>query len=170
MIPTTDTLPPSHGPFPVAVILERRPAKSAWVEDVWQAVAITVGHQAAADRPTKIHEQGDVAQYLVGGLEVSLHVDECESYYHNLMSDTPRAYVIAHLAEHSAPPVPFHISLSFDEAHAYLEGDDEIYAVDIPPELYRWTEAFVIAHYVAEKKRKRKLRDWTAEGQGPSAA
>ena len=51
MIPTTDTLPPSHDPFPVAVILERRPAKSAWIEDVWQAVAITVGHQAATDRP-----------------------------------------------------------------------------------------------------------------------
>jgi hypothetical protein len=56
--------------------------------------------------------------------------------------------------------------MSFDEAHAYLEGDDEIYAVDVPGELYRWTEAYVIAHYFPEKKKKRKLRDWSADEPG----
>ena len=56
--------------------------------------------------------------------------------------------------------------MSFDEAHAYLEGEDEIYAVDVPPELYRWTEAFVIAHYFPQKKTKRKLRDWSADESG----
>ena len=37
-------------------------------------------------------------------------------------------------------------------------GDDQVYAVDVPPELYRWTEACVIAKLrFREKKRKRKL-------------
>jgi hypothetical protein len=54
--------------------------------------------------------------------------------------------------------------MSFDEAHAYLEGEDEIYAVDVPPELYRWTESFVISNYFPERKRKRKLRNWSADG------
>ena len=26
--------------------------------------------------------------------------------------------------------------MSFDEAHAYLEGEDEIFAVDVPAEIY----------------------------------
>ena len=56
--------------------------------------------------------------------------------------------------------------MSFDEAHAYLEGDDEVYAVDVPAELYKWTEAYVIANYFPEKKKKRKLRDWSAEESG----
>ena len=36
-------------------------------------------------------------------------------------------------------------------------------SIDVPAEIYRWTEAFVIANYFPEKKRKRKLRDWSAD-------
>jgi len=32
--------------------------------------------------------------------------------------------------------------------------------VPIPPELYRWAEAYVLTHYVAVKKTKRKLSNW----------
>ena len=72
--------------------------------------------------------------------------------------------MVAHTVADDGRPQPFLVSMSFDEAHAYLEGDDEIYAVDVPPELYRWTEAYVIANYFPEKKKKRKLRDWRAQG------
>jgi hypothetical protein len=155
--------------FPVSVILERRPAVSHWVDHVWGAVGITVGRQQDGE-PRLVREEQGVAHFLVGGLHVALYADECESYYFNLLSDTPRAYVVAHLEDANSRPQPFHVSMSFDEAHAYLEGDDEIYAVDVPPELYRWTESFVIANYFPEKKRKRKLRDWTAEDSGDLAS
>jgi len=109
-----------------------------------------------------IHEENDIRHYLVTGLSVALYPDECESYYHNMMTDTPRCYVVAHRDSTDADemPVPFLVSMSFDEAHAYLEGEDEVYSVDVPSELYRWTEDFVLTHYVAEKRRKRKLVDW----------
>ena len=149
--------------LPVSVILERRPASSHWIDHVWAAAGITVGRQADGPEPKLIREAKGCALYLVGGLEVALHVDECESYYYNLVSDSPRAYVLAHVEDANERPRPFQVSMSFDEAHAYLEGDDEIYAVDVPPELYRWTEAFVIANYFPERKRKRKLRDWSAK-------
>ena len=149
--------------FPVSVILERRAATSPWVEFVWSATGITVGGHADAAEPHLVREDQDRALYLVGGLDVVLHVDECESYYYNLVSDTPRAYVLAHSAGDGAQPEAFHVSMSFDEAHAYLEGDDEVYAVDVPAELYKWTEAYVIANYFPEKKKKRKLRDWSTD-------
>ena len=152
--------------FPVAVILERRPARNPWTEHVWTASGIAVGRHAAGGQPQLIREEAGVALFLVGGLEVTLHRDECESYYYNLVSDSPRAYVLAHLDSDGQPPQPFHVSMSFDEAHAYLEGEDEIYAVDVPAELYRWTEAFMIANYFPEKKHKRKLRDWSAGSDG----
>lgn len=152
---------PRH--FPVAVLLERRPATSPWIEHVWSAIGIAVGRHGDPLAPKLIHEAQGVARYLVGGLDLTLYTDECESYYYNLVSDTPRAYVLAHATGDGAQPEPFRVSMSFDEAHAYLEGDDQIYAVDVPPELYRWTEAFVIANYFPVKKQKRKLRDWTAE-------
>jgi len=80
--------------------------------------------------------------------------DQCESYYHNLMIATARAYVVANAIEADGErrPQPFLDSLSFDEAHAYLEGDEDIDAVAIPPELYRWAESFVLARYAPGKK------------------
>jgi hypothetical protein len=64
-------------------------------------------------------------------------------------------------------PRPFLVSLSFDEANAYLETDDvDVFPVAMPPELYRWIEAFVLAHYVPEPRRKRKRDDWR-EGVNP---
>lgn len=150
--------------FPVSVVLERRPAISQWVDYVWTAAGIAVGRHADSREPLLLREDDDGgARFLIGGFEVALYADECESYYYNLVSDTPRAFVVAHPADDGGQPTPFKVSMSFDEAHAYLEGEDEIFAVDVPAELYRWTEAFVIANYFPEKKYKRKLRDWSAD-------
>ena len=148
--------------FPVAVIMQRSPSiVSKWSEYQWQAVGITVvdNNSDEVERPLLIHEQGETQQYLYRGFNVRLQLDECESYYHNLMSPNPRGYVVARENEEGVPE-PFLVSMSFDEAHAYLEGDEEVYDIDIPPELYRWVEAYVLAHYVAVKRKKRKRQDW----------
>ena len=34
------------------------------------------------------------------------------------------------------------------------------YAVNIPAEFYRWIEAYVIAHYLPVKRKKRKRNNW----------
>jgi hypothetical protein len=148
--------------FPVAVIMQQHPSSvSAWSDYQWRAVGITVVQNPSgeAKEPLLVHEQGDTRQYLYHGFNVSLHLDECESYYYNLISPNPRCYVVTRNNEDEAP-VPFLVSMSFDEAHAYLESDEEVYDVDIPPELYRWVEAFVLTHHVAVKRKKRKRQDW----------
>lgn len=155
--------------FPVSVLLESRPANSEWIDVVWQAVAVMIGSRTdqAGDQPRLVRTAGDVRQYLCSGLQVKLFKDECESYYHNLMSSTPRCYVVAHIEDVEDTPEPFLITMSFDEAHAYLECDDEIYDVDVPPELYRWTEAFILVHYAPEKRIKRKRKNWKQQDQVP---
>ena len=147
--------------FPVAVIMQQSPSSvTAWSDYQWQAVGITVGKDNSGEtqEPLLVNEQGEVRQYLYRGFNVSLHLDECESYYHNLMSPKPSCYVVTRQDENHVP-VPFLVSMSFDEAHAYLESDEEVYDVEIPPELYRWLEAYVLAHYVAVKRKKRKRQD-----------
>lgn len=148
--------------FPVAVIMQQSPSVvSKWSEYQWQAVGITVVQNSfdEEENPSLIHEQGKTRQYLYRGYNMRLQLDECESYYHNLMSPNPRCYVVTRNSANEEP-VPFLVSMSFDEAHAYLEGDEEVYDVDIPPEIYRWIEAYVLAHYVAVKRKKRKRQDW----------
>jgi hypothetical protein len=152
--------------FPVAAVLVRRKSNSRWIDHSWNVTGIAVGRHADNTETRPIRGSDDEAFFLVGGLDLALFVDECESYYFNLVSETPRAYVVAHVDDTDGPPRPFRVTMSFDEAHAYLEGEDEIFAVDVPPEVYRWTEAFVVAHYFPEKKRKRKLRDWSRDEAG----
>ena len=103
----------------------------------------------------------DIEQFLVTGLTLRLHVDECESYYHNLMSPEPGCFIVASQPDDSDDmPLPYLVSLSFDEVHAYLEGDEQVYSVKIPQQLYQWAEAYVLTNYVAIKKTKRKLKNW----------
>lgn len=155
-----DTALPST--FPISAMMQKHPAKSEWIDWVWKVVAVLVGSHSGRheDFPRLVKTDGDISHYLCDGLSVTLFKDECESYYFNLMSDTPRCYVVAHVEDAEEAPDPFLVTMSFDEAHAYLEGEDEIYDVDVPPELYRWTEAFLLHHYAPEKKVKRKRTDW----------
>ena len=155
--------------FPVSIILETRPAKSEWLTESWRVIGIAVGSRSDTpnEQPKAVNKIGAITQYLCNGLSVALYKDECESYYHNLMSPRPRCYVVAHTENYDEPPDPFLVTLSFDEAHAYLEGEDDIYDVDVPPELYRWVEAFVLANYAPEKRIKRKRKDWKS-GERPS--
>ena len=145
----------------ISVIMEKRPSDHAWVDFTYQAVGVVASDQPRENQIEKVYEQDGIERYLYSGLGIRLHVDECESYYHNLMSPQPGCYIVA--GEPETPdemPEPYLVSLSFDEVHAYLEGDELVYAVEIPPGLYQWAEAFILTHYVATKKTKRKLKNW----------
>ncbi|MFK5984795.1 MAG: DUF3305 domain-containing protein [Pseudomonadota bacterium] len=151
--------------FPVSVIMQRTELDNRWASESWEAIGVTVGTSSLRDnnnQPKKIFQQANISQYLLTDFEIVLHADECESYYHNLMSLSPRCFIIADLNEEEMP-IPFLVSLSQDEAHSYLEGDEEVYAIDLPAELYLWSESFVLSHYAPSKKIKRKLKNWKKE-------
>lgn len=171
-IPTTTSvkLPDS---FKISVIMESRPTENKWVDEVWDAVGLVALSNKDTDagvvEEAKLVEQGGVKQLIYSGLTIRLFLDECESYYHNLMSPEPGCFIVAREedeeGEPSDVPIPVLVTLSFDEAHAYLEGDDTVYAVPIPSELYQWVEAYVLENYEAEKRIKRKRKNWK-KGEG----
>ena len=145
----------------VSAVMEKRVSDNPWIDFSYRAIGVIVGESAASRQIKSIYEDGEVEHFLVSGLRVRLHEDECESYYHNLMSPKPSFYIVADTPDDpDEMPVPYLVSMSFDEVHAYLEGDEQVYAVEIPAELYQWAEAFVLMHYVAVKKTKRKLKNW----------
>ena len=147
--------------LPISVIMEKRPSDHAWVNFTYEAIGVVTSEHLQDDQTTKIYERDGIERYLFSGLSLQLHLDECESYYHNLMSPHPGCFIVAGEPETSDEmPEPYLVSLSFDEVHAYLEGDEVVYAVEIPPELYKWTEAYILTHYAATKKTKRKLKNW----------
>ncbi|MCU7797128.1 MAG: DUF3305 domain-containing protein [Candidatus Thiodiazotropha sp. (ex Myrtea spinifera)] len=164
----SETLPQA---FTVSVIMQSMPSENPWVDSEWEAIGIVAG-EMTNDSPTPaaelLQERGGAKQFLYRGFTLRLHADECESYYHNLMSPSPYGYVVASMDDNGVP-IPVRVSLSFDEAHAYLEGDENLYTVPVPPEIYQWTEAFVLAHYVPVKRTKRKRQDWKHQARGGRA-
>ncbi len=145
----------------LAVVMEKQASTHPWADFRYDAIGVVVRDENEEKSVTRIYHDGDVEHFLVTGLGLQLHVDECESYYHNLMSPEPGCFIVADQPDSSDEmPVPYLVSLSFDEVHAYLEGDEQIYSVEIPAELYQWAEAFVLTHYVAIKKTRRKLKNW----------
>jgi hypothetical protein len=148
--------------FSVSLIMQQSPSQNPWIDTQWDAIGILAENRERAEQKPAvelIQEQADVRRYLHHGFTLRLHEDECESYYHNLLAPSPRCYVIASMTDDGSPQ-PLLLTLSFDEAHAYLEGEDNLYTVPIPPEIYQWTEAFVLAHYIPVKRTKRKRQDW----------
>jgi hypothetical protein len=164
-----ETAPPSS--FPVSVIMERRRVSdNRWLSERWSAIGVTVGgdQTEAEANPQVIVEGPDAAQCLWRGLTVDLFVDEAESYYHNLMVGTPGCYIVTR-PRADGMPEPVIVSLSFDAGQAYSEGDETVHNVALPAELYRAAEAFVLAHYVPEKKKKRKRTNWKEQSRGESS-
>ncbi len=152
--------------------MESKPSNHPWADEVWDAKGVVASADDALNpedtakgkNEVKIIHQGDSKQLIYSGLSIRLFLDECESYYHNMMSPEPGCFIVAREEDEdgneTSMPIPVLVTLSFDEAHSYLEGDDTVYAVPIPKELYLWAEAYVLENYVAEKRVKRKRVDW----------
>ena len=145
----------------VAVLMEKKPSTHPWASYSYQAIGVIVRESEEEKAVSRVYRNDGVEHFLVTGMSLQLFADECESYYHNLMSPEPGCFIVAeHPEDDEEMPLPYLVSLSFDEVHAYFEGDEQIYSVAIPPELYRWAEAYVLTHYVAIRKTKRKLKNW----------
>ena len=155
--------------FDIAVILEfRATPDNRWQKGCWRVAGVVAGNRQGAGSPgaQQLHAATEGQQYLWTGLQVSLFRDEAESYYCNLVSDSPRVFIISSL-QAGEPPRPSIATLSYDEAASYMETDALVESVDMPPELYRWTEQFVLQHYIPVKRKKRRRDNWKVTGHEP---
>lgn len=143
----------------VGVLVEKRPAKSPWVDAVWRPVSVMPG-EASAEPWTRIAEEADGTQrYWAGSERLILYRGDAEAYRFNLEGE-PRIYVVLRLHdEASALPYKLHlVTLSPYEAQDHLDSDEDIVeALPIVPQIMTFLETFVAAQPEppAFKKRRR---------------
>lgn len=148
--------------FAVRVLMRPGPVHAKpWMPRSWQVIGVVADGEDAPVDGVQLAAEGDDGTQIYRGLRVRLFADEAESYYHNLTVDRPRCFVITREDE-GGRQAPFLVTLSYDEANAYVEGDEQVHAVDLPPELYRWMEGYVLVHFLPEQRKKRKRTDWKA--------
>lgn len=154
--------------FPVSVMMVFcAPGGKPWDTGHWDVAGVVAGESLAADEGASnpVHADSGDQRTLWPGFRLELYRDDAAGYYHNLMGTEPRVFVVCREAA-AGRLEPAMVTLSYDEAAAYTEVEEEVFAVPMPPEIYRWAERFVLEHYVPERKKKRKREDWKKPGHG----
>lgn len=148
----------------VGVIVERRPAKSRWVDHVWRVVEVLDGGANVAPF-TRLAEFPDgTERYFAGNTELTLHRTETEAYQTNLARDR-RLYAVLRPGEGGAHPLSLHtVTASPDAASEFLESNEELVeAVPMPPPIQAWAEAFCVQHHKEQPFQKRRRDDVDVE-------
>jgi Protein of unknown function (DUF3305) len=146
--------------IPVGVVVERRKAKSPWIDFVWRPIAVLPGLPDA--QPWTQLDGGDIATFYAGSTAVALFRSEAPRYHENLTSGAPSLWVVLR-PTHVEPPYEI-VTVTADpsEGEAYTQsGTDLVEAVPLPEPMRAAIAAFVAEHHVAETfyKRERDTAD-----------
>ena len=142
--------------FPLAVVMQRRPAKSQWVDVIWEAHGVVPGH-IGHEKKLLIDHNG-VAQWLHAGFKLELHRDETEGYYENVAASHPRVFILWRMEDDAA--LPLDVTASLAEASRWLDGGHEVDGVPMPPEIYAWVGEYVEKNYRPEPRKRIKPRSF----------
>jgi len=161
----------SRDRFPVSVLMARHVvSRGVWSIPQWRALAVLPGEEFAEDpagnagAPVRVHNAGGEEQYLWRGFTLRLYRDGAESYWYNLVGRQPSLFVLCRAGE-EGELAPFLVTANYDEAGAYLEADDEMFSVPLPPEVHVALEQFVMEHYVPREPEKRKRKNWVQDDE-----
>ena len=159
---------PTVDSFPVSVLLERRyRQRGRWPVNEWRVLGVVANGGGVQEQRRSVRVDAESEQVLWSGLRLELHKDSAESYWYNLTAEAPSVLVVCRCDDEVSSELrPFLVLLDADEAGAYLEGDDSVFSVPMPPEIYQWLERYVVENYVPQAKKKRRRVDWSAE-HGP---
>jgi Protein of unknown function (DUF3305) len=158
----------------VSVIMRREPivgAMSRWQSHRWVLEQVVLNGEVvpgspSQDDPIEIKSQllsknDSTERWIHAGYRAKLFADDAEGYYLNVTTDAPCWFVLWRMEEEAGitdEPIakPEMVSLSYHDAGRWLDAQETVEQVPLPPEVVAWLQAFVDEHHVNEaKKRKR---------------
>jgi hypothetical protein len=132
----------------VGVVVERRPAKSRWVDHVWRVAEVLDGEADVAPF-TKLAVLPDgTERYFAGNAELTLHRTETEAYQINLTGGRVLYVALRNDESGEHPWVVHTVTASPHESCDLLDSaEDLIEAVPMPPLILAWLESFFALHH-----------------------
>jgi hypothetical protein len=142
----------------VGVVVERRKAKSPWLDFLWRPVSVLVGTPSAVPW-TRIGEQGEAATFYAGEAAIELHRTETASYRQNLSSGMPALWVVLRPTAANASSPAFDIlTVTADpsEGEALTDaGNNLVATVPMPAAIIETIDSFIAEHHVERPFNKR---------------
>ncbi|GAA0567499.1 DUF3305 domain-containing protein [Caenispirillum bisanense] len=154
--------------FPVGVVVERRPARSRWLDHVLTVTAVLPG---AVGRPSwsELARLGDTVQMFAGTVDIHVHPGDTRNYKDNLEAPQPKVYVV--LRRGGGGPSGWRLLLATvdpAEAQSHAEcGDDLLEALPMPAPVRDWLAEFVARNHVERPRWKRRRDDADPEALAP---
>lgn len=149
--------------IPVSVMLRRiDKTRGRWRYPAWEVIGLLPDHgdhgeHGGGPRGCLAHADGPVRDYLWHGLNVRLVRSNAETYWFNLTSTAPAAFVICR-EDPEWGLMPLVVTLDQDEATRNIEGDGEVFRATIPDRVLDAVERFVVAHYQPGERKHGKRR------------
>jgi hypothetical protein len=145
--------------FPVAVVMQRRPAQSRWVDCIWElhGVLRDPGGQARL-----LRDDPAATQWLHPGFTLELHRDETEGYYLNVSAQDPRVFVLwrTESGNEGEFALPAEVTVSREEAARWMDGGHSVDGVAIPPAIFAWVGEYVENNYRPQPQKRIKPRSF----------
>jgi hypothetical protein len=142
----------------VGVVVERRKARSPWLDFLWRPVSVLVGTPSAVPW-TRIGEEGNATIFYAGEVAIELHRTETANYRQNLASGTPLLWVVLRPRLADSAGAAFDIlTVTADpsEGEALTDaGNDLVATVPMPVSIIETIEGFIAEHHVERPFQKR---------------
>lgn len=141
----------------VAVVVEREAAPNRWEDWRFRIAEVLPDEGGFGCAPRLLRDDGKTARWLHPGFEVALYQDEGEGYHLNLSSGAPVWFVMWRVSETDPPEAkPEIVSLSYNEAGRWLDAQERVDNLPLPPETTAWLQAYTDQHYRPEPKRRQR--------------
>jgi hypothetical protein len=142
--------------IPVAVVVERRRAKSIWADFLWAPVAVLIGEPSAAPW-TLLDAQADTRLFYAGAATIQLYRTETSNYRDNLASAEPKIWVTLRPVTSEHPYELLGVTVDPAEGEAWTDaGSNLVDAVPMAPEIVEIVGRFVRDHHVERAFQKRR--------------
>lgn len=142
--------------IPVGVIVERRKARSPWIDYLWRPVSVLVGTPVAAPW-TALEENPDTTLFYAGAAEIELHRTETTYYRDNLASNAPSLWIALRPAASEPPYEILTVTADPAEGEALTDaGNNVVEAVPMPAEIGEALRQFLAEHHVEKPFVKRR--------------
>jgi hypothetical protein len=140
----------------VGVVVERRKARSVWVDVLWRPVAVLVGSPSAAPW-TPLDTESETTLFYAGQASIELHRTETTNYRDNLSSGAPALWVALHPAASGQPYEILAVTADPAEGEAFTDaGSYLVEAVPMPSEVVEAIVQFIAEHHIERPFVKRR--------------
>jgi len=134
--------------IPVGVVVERRKAKSVWVDFLWRPVSVFAGKPTAAPW-TPLDTEADTTLFFAGQAVIELHRTETTNYRDNLASGTPALWIALRPVASERPYEILAVTADPAEGEAFTDaGSNLVEAVPMPPDVVEVVVQFIARTHV----------------------